>query len=34
MERDINGYYYDGDKQWILYEDEHGNIEMEEDKDE
>ena len=34
MEREINGYYYDGEKSWILYKDEDGNIEMEEDNDE
>ena len=34
MEREIDGYYYDGEKSWILYRDEHGNIEMEEDNDE
>ena len=34
MERKIDGYYYDGEKSWILYKDEDGNIEMEEDNDE
>ena len=34
MERDIEGYYYDGKKSWILYQDEYGNETMEEDKDE
>ena len=34
MERKIDGYYYDGEKSWILYKDENGNIEMEEDNDE
>ena len=34
MEREISGYYYDGEKSWILYKDEDGNIEMEEDNDE
>jgi len=34
MEREIDGYYYDGEKSWILYKDEYGNIEMEENKDE
>ena len=34
MEREIDGYYYDGEKSWILYKDEHGNETMEEDKDE
>ena len=34
MEREISGYYYDGKKSWILYKDEDGNIEMEEDNDE
>ena len=34
MEREISGYYYDGEKSWILYKDEDGNVEMEEDNDE
>ena len=34
MEREIIGYYYDGKKFWVLYQDEDGNIEMEEDNDE
>ena len=34
MEREIDGYYYDGEKSWILYKDEDGNIEIEEDNDE
>ena len=34
MEREISGYYYDGEKAWILYKDEYGNVEMEEDNDE
>ena len=34
MEREIDGYYYDGEKSWIMYKDEDGNIEMEEWKDE
>ena len=34
MEREIDGYYHDGEKSWILYKDEQGNIEMEEDNDE
>ena len=34
MEREIDGYYYDGEKSWILYKDEDGNVEMEEDNDE
>ena len=33
-EKEISGYYYDGKKSWILYKDEDGNIEMEEDNDE
>ena len=33
-EKEISGYYYDGEKSWILYKDEDGNIEMEEDNDE
>ena len=34
MEREVDGYYYDGKKSWILYKDEYGNIEMEEDDNE
>ena len=34
MDREISGYYYDGEKSWILYKDEYGNVEMEEDNDE
>ena len=34
MDREISGYYYDGEKSWILYKDKDGNIEMKEDKDE
>ena len=34
MEREIDGYYYDGEKSWILYKDEDGNIEMEDENDE
>ena len=34
MEREIDGYYYDGKKSWILYKDEDGNVEMEENNDE
>ena len=34
MEREISGYYYDGEKSYVLYKDEDGNIEMEEDNDE
>ena len=34
MEREIDGYYYDGEKSWILYKDEYGNVEMEEDNNE
>ena len=34
MEREISGYYYDGEKSYILYKDEDGNATMEEDKDE
>ena len=33
MEREVSGYYYDGEKSWILYKDENGNETMEEDKD-
>ena len=34
MEREIVGYYYDGKKSWILYQDEDGNQTQEEWKDE
>ena len=31
---ELNGYYFDGEKSWIIYQDEHGNETIEEDKDE
>ena len=34
MEREVSGYYYDGEKSWILYKDEDGNEIKEEWKDE
>ena len=34
MEREIDGYYYDGEKSWILYKDEDGNETMEENNNE
>ena len=34
MEREVVGYYHDGEKSWIIYQDEHGNETIEEDKDE
>ena len=34
MEREISGYYFDGEKSWIIYKDENGNEEMEEWEDE
>ena len=34
MEREISGYYYDGEKSWILYKDEEGNETQEEWEDE
>ena len=34
INREISGYYYDGEKSYILYKDEDGNETMEEDKDE
>jgi hypothetical protein len=34
MERDIHGYYFDGEKSYIIYKDEYGNETMEEWKDE
>ena len=30
----IHGYYYDGETQWVMYEDEDGYIEMVEMEDE
>ena len=32
--KEIDGYYYDGKKLWILYKDKYGNITEEECKDE
>jgi hypothetical protein len=32
--KEIVGYYYDGKKSWILYQDEYGNQTKEEWKDE
>ena len=34
MEREISGYYFDGEKSYIIYMDEHGNETMEEWTDE
>ena len=34
MEREIEGYYYDGEKSWILYKDEDGKETKEEWTDE
>ena len=34
MEREISGYYFDGEKSYILYKDEDGNETMEEWTDE
>ena len=34
MDREVSGYYYDGEKSWILYKDENGNETMEEWTDE
>jgi len=31
---EVDGYYFDGEKSWIMYKDEDGNIEMEEWTDE
>ena len=31
---EIDGYYFDGEKSWVIYKDEDGNITMEEWKDE
>ena len=33
-EKEIVGYYYDGKKYWILYQDEYGNQTQEEWNDE
>ena len=34
VKRKIHGYYFDGEKSWIIYRDEDGNEEMEEWEDE
>ena len=34
MEREINGFYYDGEKSWTLYIDEDCEIVMKEDEKE
>ena len=34
MEHEIEGYYYDGEKTWIIYKDRDGNITYKEWKDE
>ena len=34
MEREISGYYFDGEKSYVIYIDENGNETMEERKDE
>ena len=34
MEREITGYYFDGEKSYIIYKDEQGNETMEEWTDE
>ena len=34
MEREISGYYFDGEKSWIIYKDQDGNESMEEWEDE
>ena len=34
MEREITGYYFDGEKSWIIYKDEDGNETMEGDNNE
>jgi hypothetical protein len=34
MEREIAGYYFDGEKSYIIYKDEYGNETMEEWNDE
>ena len=34
MEREISGYYFDGEKSYIIYKDEYGNETMEEWQDE
>tara|TARA_R100001460_G_scaffold26789_1_gene54255 strand:- start:1625 stop:1729 length:105 start_codon:yes stop_codon:yes gene_type:complete len=34
MKREVNGYYFDGAKLWIIYVDQNGKETMEECKDE
>jgi len=34
MEREISGYYFDGEKSYIIYKDENGNETKEEWTDE
>ena len=34
VKRKIHGYYFDGETQWVMYEDEDGYIEMVEMEDE
>ena len=34
MEREIAGYYFDGEKSYIIYKDEYGNETMKEWNDE
>ena len=34
MEREISGYYYDGEKSYVLYKDDDGNETQEEWTDE
>ena len=31
---EIDGYYFDGERSWVIYKDEDGNVTMEEWKDE
>jgi len=32
--KEVDGYYLDGEKSWIIYKDEDGNVTMEEWTDE
>ena len=34
MDREVHGYYFDGEKSWILCKKEDGKIVTEEDNDE
>ena len=34
MKREVDGYYFDGEKLWIIYKDENGKVIIKEEKDE